>query len=203
MLTVYGNLRSTCTRKVLMTLREKEQHYEFVAIDLAKGEQKSAEHLQRHPFGVIPAIKDGNFSLYESRAIIRYLDHRFPQPKLTPSDNNAFGLMEQWLSVEQSYFSSFALQVIKKIMWGYKIEEAIVEEAKVKVNNALAIADKALANQPYFAGEQFSLADITWMPYVDYLLVCNVNDLFADKPHFMKWWETVSQRPTWGRAKGG
>src|SRR5579883_1276415 len=71
---LYGHPISTCTRKVLFTAQEKGHKLELVVVDLAKGEHKSADHLSRQPFGQVPALDDGGFALYESRAIARYLD---------------------------------------------------------------------------------------------------------------------------------
>ena len=52
---VFGHPMSTCTRKVLTVLAEKGQKFDFVLVDLSKGEHKQAEHLDRQPFGVVPA----------------------------------------------------------------------------------------------------------------------------------------------------
>ena len=83
---VYGFPGSTCTRKVLMTLHEKNCPYAFIPVDLGKGEHKQPEHLARQPFGVVPVLDHDGFVLYESRAIIRYLDAALVGEKLTPTD---------------------------------------------------------------------------------------------------------------------
>src|SRR4051795_9201851 len=79
---VYGHPISTCTRKVLATLAEKGAAFEFVVVDLFKGEHKAAEHLARQPFGQVPVLEHDDFRMYESRAIIRYLDEVLPGKKL-------------------------------------------------------------------------------------------------------------------------
>jgi glutathione S-transferase len=73
-LTVLGHPASTCTRRVLLTAAEKGVDVEVKPIDLSKGEHKSPEYISKHhPFGVIPVLYDGDFKLYESRAIARYI----------------------------------------------------------------------------------------------------------------------------------
>jgi glutathione S-transferase len=205
MLKVFGNPKSTCTRKVLMTLLEKEQPYEFESLDFRKGEHKSAEHLARQPFGVVPVLQDDNFSIYESRAIIRYIDHRFDGKKLSPNTAQDFGRMEQWISIEQSYFSAPALQIIKQRyfapIWGQPSDENIVNEALPKIEKALDVAEKALSAQPYLAGAMFSLAEISWMPYIEYLFPSDMAHLINDRPYLLKWWQKISQRPTWLEVK--
>ena len=85
---LYGSPISTCTRKVLCTLAEKGAQADFVNIELFKGEQKNADYMTVHqPFGRVPAIEDDGFSMYESRAIIRYLDATLPGTKLVPPES--------------------------------------------------------------------------------------------------------------------
>jgi glutathione S-transferase len=73
-LVLYGNKFSTCTRRVLLTLAEKEAEAEFRNVDFQKMEQRSPEYMEKHqPFGKVPVLYDGEWKLYESRAIVRYL----------------------------------------------------------------------------------------------------------------------------------
>src|SRR5438128_562767 len=97
---LYGHPGSGCTRKVLTILAEKGIEAPLVLIDMSRGEHKGVEHLARHPFGVIPALAIDGFTMYESRAIVRYLEDRFPSPSLTPTDRRSRAMMEQYLSVE-------------------------------------------------------------------------------------------------------
>ena len=105
MLKIFGHPMSTCTRKVLMTLAETKLPYEFQLVDFAKGEHKQQPHLGRQPFGHVPAIDDGGFALYESRAICRYLNEK-AGGNLVPTDIQGRATMEQWISVETSNFSA-------------------------------------------------------------------------------------------------
>src|SRR5262245_38622025 len=100
---VYRHPLSSCTRKILITLAEKGQTAELVPVDLFAGEHKQKSHLARHPFGVIPVLNDKDFMLFESRAIIRYLDERLGRAPLTPASPPDAARMSQWLSVDQSY----------------------------------------------------------------------------------------------------
>lgn len=198
---IYGMQISTCTRKVMLTLHEKNTDFELITVDLMKAEQKQAEHLSRHPFGVIPVLDDNGYYIYESRAIIRYLDKRLPGIALTPTDLKDYGHMEQWLSVESSYFSQHALVIIKQLFWGPMRKQtpdaAAVAVAVEKVTQALDVINQTLANQPYLGGEQFSLADISWMPYVGYLFPATVGHLITEREHVNAWWQRVSVRPSW------
>lgn len=203
---VYGFPASTCTRKVLMTLHEKDCPYEFISIDLRSGEQKQPGHLAHQPFGVVPVLDHDGFMLYESRAIIRYLDKVLPGESLTPASAKNFGKMEQWIGVEQSYLSGPAMQLIKQLYFA-KMQRiapdiSVIEEAKPKVEHVLDVAEKRLSQTPYLAGETFSLADITWMPYIEYFFPAGLGELVHDRPGFNAWWERVAKRPSWVKIVG-
>src|SRR5262245_3509600 len=100
---ILGHPLSSCTRKVLMTAAEKAARLEVIPVDLFTGEHKQPAHLAHHPFGVVPVLDDDGFVLYESRAIVRYLDGKLPGAALTPATLHARARMDQWLSVDQAY----------------------------------------------------------------------------------------------------
>src|SRR5262245_25798185 len=150
---LYGNPMSTCTRKVLTVLAEKGHKAEFVLVDFAKGEQKQPAHLARQPFGVVPAIDDNGFQLFESRAICRYLDETLPGTKLTPADAKGRAIMEQWISIEQSYFTSAAMKVVRQgffhPLFGQPVDQAVLEEGRAATAKQAAIIDKLLGGNDY------------------------------------------------------
>jgi len=203
---VYGHPMSTCTRKVLCTLAEKGVEAEFVLVDITKGQQKSPEHLARQPFGVVPALEDDGFQLYESRAICRYLDSKLPGPSLVPADLKERALMEQWISVEQSYFSPPAMKAVLEIffspMRGTQPNQAIVDEGKAGAAKALDVIDRGLAGKEYLSGSTFSLAEITYLPYLQYVFDTGMGDIVKERANVAAWWSRISERPSWQKALG-
>jgi glutathione S-transferase len=197
---------STCTRKVLTTLAEKGHQAEFVLVDLMKGEQKSPGYMAKHPFGVVPYLEDDGFSMYESRGIIRYLDAKLPGPQLTPGELHARGRMEQWISIEHSYFTPQAMAIIGEMMFkpmrGGQPDMEKVNKAREEAGKVLDILDKTLASQAYMAGETFSLAEICWLPYLTYLFPAKSGDLITSRAHVKGWWERISNRPSWKKVAG-
>jgi glutathione S-transferase len=198
---IYGHYGSTCTRKVLITLAEKGEEAQLVTVELAKGEQKSAEHRSRQPFGVVPVLEDDDFSLYESRAIIRYLDAKIATPRLTPVDLRDRARMEQWISVEQSYFSSPVMAIVTQRIFmpmrGQQPDESIVAQKRKDVERVLDVLDRALLGQKYLAGGEFSLAEVCFMPYVGHLFSVREAELVTSRKNVASWWETISERPSW------
>ena len=203
---LYGHPLSTCTRKVLTLLAEKNEKADFTLIDIMKGDQKKPDYLAMHPFGQVPVIDDDGFILYESRAILRYLDAKLPGTALTPTDARGRALMEQWVSIEQSHFSGAAMKIIWQNMFvpmsGGKPDLDAVAKGRADLDRTLDITEKALHKQDYLAGGTFSLADITWMPYVEYLFPAQAGDAITSRPNVSSWWTRVSERASWQQAIG-
>ena len=202
---IFGHPISTCTRKVRMTLAEKHAKYDFEIVDVMKGAQKDPAYMEaRQPFGQIPALEDGDFKMFESRAMMRYIDEAVPGQALSPKDAKGRATMEQWMSVEASDFTPHAMTVIGEEMFapmrGGTTDKAKVEAAKEKLMPVLAVMDKHLAKGPHMLGDAFSLADIAFMPYMDYAMNTSAKDVIMKYPNVMAWWRRISERPTWKQA---
>jgi len=201
MLKIFGHPMSTCTRKVLMTLAETNTPYELSTIDFAKGEHKQPAHLARQPFGQIPALDDDGFALYESRAMSRYIDEKV-SGKLVPGDAKGRGVMEEWISIETSNFTPHAMKFIYHHTFGRAQDAAVLETATKGLETALGVMDARLAKSAFLAGDQFTLADVCFMPYFEYAMATPVKEMIAKHPHVNAWWNKVSERPTWQKTAG-
>jgi glutathione S-transferase len=201
MIKLYGNPMSTCTRKVLCTLHETGTPFEFVTLDFGKAEHKAAAHLARQPFGQVPAIDDDGFALYESRAICRYLDGKAGN-KLTPHDPKAHARMEQWISVETEDFTPNAMKFVYAEVFKRPQTPEVMTAATEKLELACGILDKALTSSQFLTGEQFTIADITFAPYLEYAMNTSAKATIGKHPHVVAWWNRVAERPSWRKAAG-
>lgn len=203
---VYGHPLSTCTRKVLAVLAEKGAPADLQVVDFAKGEHKLPAHLAFQPFGQLPAIEDDGFVLYESRAIMRYLDEKLDGASLTPKDPKQRALMEQWISVETSNFTPTAMKIIYQRvfhpMFGKAVDEEVVSAARTELAKTIAIMETQLGKTPYLVGDAPTLADIAFLPYVEYLFAGNSGDVITGSPNVARWWTAMSNRPAWKTATG-
>ena len=201
---IYGHPWSTNTRKTLMTLAEKGIDAELVVVKLPAGEHREAAHLARHPFAKVPVLDDGGFVLYETRAINEYIDRKAPPAQLVPSDVRDLARMHQWTNVADAYLVPHAAPFImeslfRRYLGGEKDEKAIAA-ARIGMTAALDAADAWLAKHEYFAGSALSLADISWMPYLEYIGRLGEADAIAKRKHLAAWWNRVSSRPTWKKV---
>src|ERR671925_2091663 len=106
---VYGVPGSPFVRSVQMGLEEKRAAYRMHV--MGPHESKSEAHLQRHPFGRIPAFEHGDFRLYETQAILRYLDDIFPEPPFEPAEPRSAARMNQIIGINDWYFFPKAASV--------------------------------------------------------------------------------------------
>jgi glutathione S-transferase len=98
---VYGFPRSTFVNIVRLILTHKDVAYGFHDLEPVMGKQ---EHLALHPFDRVPILRHGDFTVYETSAIVFYIDETFPGPRLTPQHVRARGRMNQWISAVKSYY---------------------------------------------------------------------------------------------------
>ncbi|MBC7977370.1 MAG: glutathione S-transferase C-terminal domain-containing protein [Myxococcales bacterium] len=198
---IYGHPMSTCTRKVLMTLAETHSPYELEVVDFATGAHKQEPHMSRQPFGQMPTLDDEGFKLYESRAMCRYINDKVGGP-LLPKDLRERAQAEQWISIEASNFSGAAMKFIFQHVFQRAQPADVLAGAATQLDTALGIMERQLATTPYLAGDNFTIADICFMPYLEYAMGTPVKDAVAKHPHVAAWWAKISERPTWKKIVG-
>lgn len=196
MIQLFGNPFSTCTRKVLTVLAETNTPFEMTVIDFAKNEHKGAANLSRQPFGQIPQINDGGFALFESRAICRYLAEKAGS-SLIPTDIMKRAVMEQWISVEQSNFSPAAMKYVYHYVFKRPQEQSVLDNASAMIETCCAALSKQFNETPYLAGDEFTIADIGYMPYIEYTINSPLKAVYEKSPRVMSWWQRISERPSW------
>jgi glutathione S-transferase len=203
MIKLFGHPMSTCTRKVLFTLHETNTPFELTTIDFGTGEHKKAPYLARQPFGQLPALDDDGFQMFESRAMARYVDEKAGF-QLTPKDPQHRAKMEQWISVETSDFYPFSMSYIYRDVFKREQSAADMEKAQTRLDMAVGVLDKHLgeSNKPWLVGDQFTIADVAFAPYVEYGMNTGAKEIFAKYPHFTAWWGRVSERPAWRKTAG-
>ena len=201
---VYGHPWSINTRKVLMALAEKRHAAELVLIMIPKGEHKRPEHVALHPFGKVPVLQHAGFTLYETQAINRYLERTLSGPTLIPPDAQGAALVDQWIGVADAYFSPtaqpFLVETLFRRYLGGEPNQSAIATGRAGMQAPLDTADRWLADRPFFAGRDLSLADIHWMPYVEYLTQVGAAELITGRKHLAAWWDRVSNRDSWRKV---
>ena len=159
---LYYAPRSRAARPRWM-LEEIGAPYELVRLDLAKGEQKRPEYLKIHPHGVVPALSDGEVTLFESAAICAYLADKFPDKHLAPPlGSPARGYYYQWLIYSMATAEPPVLKVFLNTVMlpEAKRSAAAAEEGRVQCAAVARVLEHALEGKSFLLGEQFSAADV-------------------------------------------
>jgi glutathione S-transferase len=204
---IYGPAYSTYARTVRLALEEKGVDYDLVEIDLLKGANQTPEHLARQPFGKVPAFAHDGFGIYETDAILRYIEDTFPGTSLVPADARARARMNQALSVISGYaypcmVSQIFIQRALMPMLGNPSDEAAIAEALPKAETCLKALEQQIDGDPYLAGDQLSLADLLLVPIYDYLSQTPEGQkLLEGTPNLRRWWDNIRTRPTVERTK--
>lgn len=200
--TLYGARGSTNTDRVRLTLAQGGiTDYKLVLLDLAKGEQKSPENMARHPWGKIPvAVWEDGFTLYESRAICRYIAMKHSLALLpSASDAKATALFEQAQSSETLYFADPAGKIgfekFAKRFMGLPADEAVVAASLKAVEAYFDVAEKLLQKTQFMAGDDFSLVDIYYIPLVLRLFAAGFGDAVLSRPNVAAWWQRCTNVP--------
>jgi glutathione S-transferase len=201
MIKLFGHPLSTCTRKVLFTLHETQTPFELEVVDFAKGEHKQAPHTDRQPFGQVPALNDDGFALFESRAMARYIDAKAGHP-LSPSDLQGRALMEQWISVETSNFAPNAMKFVYQHIFKREQTPEVLAAAEKGLDLACKVLSKNLAGKAFLLGDELTLADIAYAPYLEYGMTTPAKEIFGRHPEVVAWWNRVSERPAWLKTAG-
>lgn len=204
--TVHSHPGSPFGRAVMATLEEKGARYR-----LARLAPKSPEHLALHPFGRIPIFEHDGFRLYETQAIQRYIDRVLPNPALTPDDPKRAARMDQVMNINDWYlFQGVGNVIIFHRVVGPRVlgttpDEAAIQAAMPRAYVVFDELGRLLGQQPYFAGDAISLADLLVAPAMAFFAQTpEWSKLGAPHANLVAWLERMQARPsmkatTWER----
>ncbi|HEY1794679.1 MAG TPA: glutathione S-transferase family protein [Stellaceae bacterium] len=169
---VYGPAGSSYVWSARLALAEKGVAHNLVTLDFQ--EMKSPDHLARHPFGKVPAFEHDGFTLYETQAIMRYVDEAFPAAPLQPIDLHEFSRMNQIMGIVDAYgWHSIALGIAFQRFvaprLGMKTDEERIAKSVPQAKLCLAEFDRIQGEDVFLAGDRISLADLMVLPLLHYL----------------------------------
>src|SRR5579863_3481413 len=166
---IYGPQFSTYVRTVRLALEEKPASYELVDVAMMQGAHKQPPFLARNPFGKVPAFYHDGLDLYESDAIIRYIDQAIPGQALQPAEAAPRARMNQIIGIMESfgYPSMITKVVIQRVvtpMMGGKADEAMIKDGLPTAELCAKEIERIMGNNKFMAGDKISLADLMVAP---------------------------------------
>jgi glutathione S-transferase len=162
MLKIWGRTNSVNVQKVLWCLAELDVPYERVDAGLQHGKNDEAWYLALNPNGRVPLLQDGDFSLWESNTIVRYLAAKHGMGSLCPKSLETRAQAEKWMDWQLSVL----VQPVSTVFWNLIRTPAggpdmqFVARATRDANHAVALLDGHLAKHDFVAGSELSMGDI-------------------------------------------
>lgn len=170
MLKIFGAMFSSNVNKVRYTANYIGLDYEFVPVDILKGEQKSREFLQVNPAGKVPVIVDDGFILFESMAIARYLASKNNSP-LYPDDLREKALVDQWIDFCSIHLQTATNRIFFNRIIAPKIgipkDEDTLNAGIKLLEQYLPVLENQLEKNEFLTGSFLSIADINLLAILD------------------------------------
>jgi glutathione S-transferase len=195
---IYGSYNSSAGRCYVM-LEECGVSYERLPLNMKEGQHKSPEFLKLNPNGKIPTLVDGDFTLWESLAINRYLAAKY-KPEMLGNNQREQALVEQW-----SVWSLVELQpplvdilIQMHFVPEPKRDQSLIQRSHEKYPRFLKVLDAHLAGRDYMVGSSYTLADLNVASTVNVAFGVGVD--LAAYPNILNWVKKMQKRPAFQKV---
>jgi len=199
-ITLFGLKISVYTRIARLILEEKHIAYDLQEVDVFADSGPTLDYLKYHPFGKVPCLKQGDFTLYETTAICRYVDEIFPVPSLQPDNAIKRAKMNQIISMMDSYaYQAMVWDVfVQRVSIpeeGGHADEQIVTGAMDIIDIVLLQLEASIAGQEFLLGESVSLADLHAFPMLLYFeYTRDGKTMLENYPELRQWLQRLKLR---------
>lgn len=193
---IYGPAFSTYVWSTRMALYEKD-----VDVKLTGHMPNSPDQQKVHPFGKAPAFRHGDFTLYETAAILEYIDEVFEGRSLVPADPQERARMRQWMGVLSAYLytpivSGVVIQRVFVQKNGGEVDEEAIAQAAETANARLEVVESALDGRQWLAGGDLSAADLMMAPVIAYAsMMGEAKVIFEGRDNVREWLGRMQSRP--------
>ena len=194
MLKLHYHPFSTFARRVRIALIEKNIPAELVEVDMVARAHRSPAYLALNPYGRVPTLEEDGFVLYESTAILEYLEATHPTPPLVPADARGRALVSMHMKLcdlqlaRQTGSIIFPKRFLPKERW----DEAAMTQAKKEIDKHFAVVETQIAGKDWMVGDRYSLVEVCYTPFVEFLPLMEVEP----PPAVAAWVARMQARPS-------
>lgn len=194
MLRLYYHPFSTFSQRVRIVLLEKQIPAELVEVDLLSRAQFRPEYLSKNPYARVPTIEENGLVLYESTAILEYLEATRPSPPLLPADVGLRAVVAMHLKLCDLEFAEPARVILlpKRFLPKERWRPDRMEEAKARIQKHLTILETQIEGREYLVDNRFSLAEVCYAPLLQFLSTLEVEP----GPATALWAARLLERPS-------
>ncbi|XP_018421405.1 PREDICTED: glutathione S-transferase theta-2B [Nanorana parkeri] len=196
-LTLYLDLLSQPCRSVYIFAKANNIPFNNHQVRLFKGEHLSEEFGKVNPFRKVPSLKDGDFTMAESTAILLYLANKYKTPDhWYPADLQKRARVDEYLAWQHTNTRPhgsklFWIKVMTPLILGYEAEPEKLEPVVTEFNNTLtALEEQFLRGKPFVAGDEISIADLVAIVEIMQPVACGI-EAFENKPNLAAWKKRV------------
>lgn len=195
MLTIWGRITSINVRKAVWAAEELEIPYQRIDAGGTFGLTKTPEYLSMNPNSVVPTLVDGDFTLWESNVVVRYLCAKHSLGNLYPENLQERFNAERWMDWQQTTFSPSGRDAFWQLIRipGPEQDVKKIEASIASTNILLDRLEEHLGKQAFVAGSTFTMADIP--------LACEIHRWYGlplerkSRKNIEAWYASVSARP--------
>ena len=185
---------STFSRRIRIALLEKGVEWQLVEVDMGSGAHRQPAYTAINPYGRVPTLEEDGFVLYESTSILEYLEALHPSPALVPGDAKGRALVSMHMKLcdlqlaRQTGTIIFPKRFLPKDRW----DENAMAQAKKEIEKHLAIVEKQIAGKEWMIGDRYSLVEVCYTPFVQFLPLMEV----TPPPAVAAWSQRMLERPS-------
>jgi glutathione S-transferase len=199
--TVHTVPGSPFARSVMAMLEERQADWRLAP--LAVGEQKQPQHLARQPFGKMPALEFDGRCLYETQAILRYLDEALPGPSFVPAGlddrarmNQVIGICDAYLFPEAARTIVFQRVIRPAVVPDVPLDLDAVAAAMPRAHTIFAELSRLLGERVWFGGAAISLGDVMVAGQLElFSRAPEWAELTAGRENLVRWLARIEARP--------
>lgn len=176
MLELYHHPLSTFSRRVRIALLEKGLDHQDTIVDMPNGEHRGEDYLALNPYGRVPTLVEDDFVLYESTAILAYLEGRNPEPALVPAGLRERARVAMHMKLCDLELTPHVGRIIfpKRFLPEEQWPREAFAKAREHIERHLAILARQLEGRDYLVAERFTLAEVCYAPFLEFLEMTEV-----------------------------
>jgi glutathione S-transferase len=195
MLKVWGRLSSINVRKVVLAARWMNLEFERVDAGREYGIVRTPEYLARNPNGLVPMLQAGDFQLWESNVIVRYLCAKHSHGALYPEDLRTRFDAERWMDWQQTTLNHAGREAFVQLIRtpADKRDASAIAKSVAETEHLLHVLDQHLSQRPFMAGAAFTMADIPVACEMHRWLGLPIDH--PARPHLARWYQNILGHP--------
>ena len=168
---LYYHPNSTFSQRVRIAADEKNIALELAVVDMPAAAHKQPPHLERNPYGRVPVLDDDGFILFESTAILEYLEQLFPKPALLPERAKERALVHMHMKLADVEVGVHTQRFIRPTRFvpreKWRLDEMSASRAAIDAH--FRVVDEQVRGKQWLVADTFTLAEVCYAPFVRFI----------------------------------